>query len=884
MDGIMVQAEKRRPSLPHEKPMLYVFRGYEIIAPQSPRSSGKRDALVSEELEAPSTKRERGELKEGWRRLSTLGKYLITFTSIKMLGPNRAVNDVYIEVLSWPVIDILKRKLDPVKLPLEMIPNEFKTWGDYKEAFRNPILQEIWAQIDSGMDTISRCLYVPCPHVSMKNSNSTMYQITGNAPEGVVLKSGDIMLFSAKGLNSREQIIQDRLMENVDYLKNRVYTNDRNKEERLLRDSQLVFCTPFMSTRLKCQQYDILIIDEAAYLKECESMVPLSIDGIKHLVLIGDDKQLQSVVMSQIAKEAKYGRSLFERLCEIGYHKHLLNVQYRMHPYISKFPNTTFYDGRIIDATKNTAAKIFVGNIFGNYSFINIEDGIEEQIGQSVQNMVEAAVATTIVSKLSKACSNQNKKASVGVISLYAAQVNALKENIGTIQTDELLSVEVKTVDSFQGDEKDIIILSTVRNNKVGNIGFLDSGGRANVALTRARDCLWILGNEKTLIKSNSVWSKLVQDAKGRFSFFDAHADPDLDSVISGFKSMNSPSPSGCSQLNMQLASDIIIEAGIEEVEAVVDFSPSTKRLCSSCEDQLDLSPSHIPSRKRLCSSHEDQLARPKVREPEVSSTIPEESPATDPLLSAGMQIEAELGTSETELGTCETVQPTSRRAESAEAKSVEEQERYAKQEEDHLAAIAVLQEQVDSLKEKNKELSASLKVLGTSERVKAEATIKEELTNAKNLQHHLDQALQIEKILKDHVESERKMGQDADSQLVAARQQIRNLSTLLEKSIAEKEEIKVATTSILQMVSELPENEVSNPLEQMPGLIQVYCKKAARVFALKALGSVRAFFPSLDLTPVGEGIPEDCSSEDLAGHIAAMESVAERLLADNVT
>ena len=73
-----------------------------------------------------------------------------------------------------------------------------------------------------------------------------------------------------------------------------------------------------------------------------------------------------------------------------------------MHPYISKFPNTTFYDGRIIDATKNTAAKIFVGNIFGNYSFINIEDGIEEQICQSAQNMVEAAVATTIVSKLSK--------------------------------------------------------------------------------------------------------------------------------------------------------------------------------------------------------------------------------------------------------------------------------------------------------------------------------------------------------------------------------------------------------------------------------------------------------------------------------------------------
>ena len=77
----------------------------------------------------------------------------------------------------------------------------------------------------------------------------------------------------------------------------------------------------------------------------------------------------------------------------------------------------------------------------------------------------------------------------------------ALKENIGRIQMGELLSVEVKTVDSFQGAEKDIIILSTVRNNKFGKIGFLDSCGRANVALTRARystlfpfrNCLWIL-------------------------------------------------------------------------------------------------------------------------------------------------------------------------------------------------------------------------------------------------------------------------------------------------------------------------------------------------------------------------------------------------------
>jgi senataxin len=101
------------------------------------------------------------------------------------------------------------------------------------------------------------------------------------------------------------------------------------------------------------------------------------------------------------------------------------------------------------------------------------------------------------------ACTKQNKQTSVGVLSLYAAQVTALKDRIKRISTNEFLSVEVQSVDSFQGDEKDIIILSTVRNNTVGVIGFLDCNRRANVALTRARyitfccflqrNYLWIL-------------------------------------------------------------------------------------------------------------------------------------------------------------------------------------------------------------------------------------------------------------------------------------------------------------------------------------------------------------------------------------------------------
>ena len=113
---------------------------------------------------------------------------------------------------------------------------------------------------------------------------------------------GNIILFGSDKLSSCWKKT-DKTLSKI-FLKNLIDTNGdmnhRNQERMLLQASQLVFCTPFMSARLNNEQYDILVIDEAAYLKECESMVPLSINGIKHLVLIGDDLQLQSVVKSQV--------------------------------------------------------------------------------------------------------------------------------------------------------------------------------------------------------------------------------------------------------------------------------------------------------------------------------------------------------------------------------------------------------------------------------------------------------------------------------------------------------------------------------------------------------------------------------------------------------
>ncbi|KAL6218573.1 hypothetical protein ACLB2K_011783 [Fragaria x ananassa] len=224
-------------------------------------------------------------------------------------------------------------------------------------------------------------------------------------------------------------------------------------------------------------------------LKECESAIPLQLPGLRHAILIGDERQLPAMVKSKIAEKAGFGRSLFERLVLLGHEKHLLNVQYRMHPSISLFPKKEFYDNRILDGPNVNAVsyeKCFLeGRMFGSYSFIHIADGKEEFYrGHSSRNMVEVAVVYHIVLGL------------------------------------------------YKRGEEDVIIISTVRCNGNGSIGFLSNLQRTKVLLTRARHCLWILGNGPTLFNSNSIWKKLIMDAKNRNCFYNADEDNNLSNAI----------------------------------------------------------------------------------------------------------------------------------------------------------------------------------------------------------------------------------------------------------------------------------------------------------------------------------------------------------------
>ncbi|XP_026424181.1 uncharacterized protein LOC113320490 [Papaver somniferum] len=316
-------------------------------------------------------------------------------------------------------------------------------------------------------------------------------------------------------------------------------TNRSFLTEFCLKNSSLIFSTVSSSYNLHevdLEPLDLLVIDEAAQLKECESVIPLQLGDIRHAVLIGDECHPQARVKSMVSDEAGFGRSLFARLGLFGHLEDLLNMQYRMHPEISSFPNRKFYKDQIIDAPsvirENFQKNYLPGPMFGPYSFINISSGREEldEAGHSMKNMVEVAVVMAIVQNLYKAWEGSKHSLTIGIISPYAAQIAAIENKVG--QKFEKLKhfvVKVSSADGFYGGEEDVIIISTVgSNHSGGSDGFLSNPLRTNVALTRAKHCLWILGNDKKLCKVGSFWEDLIHDAKQRQCFFNADEDEEL--------------------------------------------------------------------------------------------------------------------------------------------------------------------------------------------------------------------------------------------------------------------------------------------------------------------------------------------------------------------
>ncbi|KAJ3676832.1 hypothetical protein LUZ60_002556 [Juncus effusus] len=278
--------------------------------------------------------------------------------------------------------------------------------------------------------------------------------------------------------------------------------------------------------------FDVVVIDEAAQALEPATLIPLLLlksKGTK-CIMVGDPKQLPATVISGVASKYLYECSMFERLQKAGHPVIMLTEQYRMHPEISRFPSLHFYENKLLNGARASEKSAAFHEIkyLGPYMFFDIIDGQERQSrssgSQSLCNEFEIEAAVDILKFLKNRYESEFMCKKIGIITPYRSQLYQMRSRFNSFFGPESVSeMELNTVDGFQGREVDILILSTVRASDRsgptgGGIGFVADVRRMNVALTRAKFSLWILGNAKTL-SVNPHWYDLIQDAKNRNLF-----------------------------------------------------------------------------------------------------------------------------------------------------------------------------------------------------------------------------------------------------------------------------------------------------------------------------------------------------------------------------
>ncbi|KAJ3110729.1 ATP-dependent helicase NAM7 [Phlyctochytrium bullatum] len=289
----------------------------------------------------------------------------------------------------------------------------------------------------------------------------------------------------------------------------------RQAEREILANADVI-CTTCVGAgdpRLAKLQFRTVLIDEATQAAEPECLIPL-VMGARQAVLVGDHQQLGPVIMNKKAAKAGLSQSLFERLVILGHRPIRLQVQYRMHPCLSAFSSNMFYEGSLSNGITVADRIRDIGFPWPNKEtpmFFLSSFGQEEvsASGTSFLNRTEAANVEKIVTTLLE-CNVAPSQ--IGVITPYEGQrsyVVSYMQFSGPKKKELYKEIEVASVDAFQGREKDYIILSCVRSNENQGIGFLADPRRLNVALTRARYGLCILGNPKALAK-NALWYQLL--------------------------------------------------------------------------------------------------------------------------------------------------------------------------------------------------------------------------------------------------------------------------------------------------------------------------------------------------------------------------------------
>jgi len=266
---------------------------------------------------------------------------------------------------------------------------------------------------------------------------------------------------------------------------------------------------------LKGQRFDWAIIDEAGRATAPELLVPLV--RSRRAIIVGDERQLPPMLDENLPREelARQGveradleESLVETLVKEAREARLeaaqmLTVQHRMHPAIGRLVSDVFYDGKLehgVLATERTHGLPWLPRAVVWYSTTRAPDHYETRREHSFYNRVEVHAVVQLLQRMEETYQSQGETRRVAVITPYNAQIAELQEHV--IPQSVLwraLRIEIATIDAFQGRDCDVVIYSTVRSNGEAKLGFLRDRRRLNVALSRARQLLVIVGDLATL-------------------------------------------------------------------------------------------------------------------------------------------------------------------------------------------------------------------------------------------------------------------------------------------------------------------------------------------------------------------------------------------------
>ncbi|XP_024885343.1 uncharacterized protein LOC112463276 isoform X1 [Temnothorax curvispinosus] len=278
------------------------------------------------------------------------------------------------------------------------------------------------------------------------------------------------------------------------------------------------------------ERISVCIVDEATQSCEAETLIPLML-GVNTLVLVGDPNQLPATILSQRAKKLGLDQSLFSRMQKVFESQPnspiiMLDTQYRMDYAISYWPNRYFYGGKLKNAAECKMKFPFHSYRVLYHDFIQNDD--------KFSNTTEAEFVANIIYTMLMfgKWETTTDTISLGVLTPYNNQralvLNKINEKISSVPGNlrKKISFEVNTVDGFQGQERDVIIMSCVRSN---GIGFLSDKQRLCVALTRAKHSLILCGNFNTF-KRDQMWKALLNDARDRGIL--CHIDPNATPAI----------------------------------------------------------------------------------------------------------------------------------------------------------------------------------------------------------------------------------------------------------------------------------------------------------------------------------------------------------------